>query len=261
MSRVLPAADYNTVNLFDGTKNTKEDVMASFHGSIVELKSLVKNAGFQGVWSDNAKSNSHQFKSQSGEILNWWPTKGTLQFQGKNREAFESSLSANINSSPSTPKSSDKPIFIVHGHDKDTREALELVLYKLGAKSLVLQDTVNGGRTLVECLEKRMCQESALGIILMTPDDFGYSQKVDQTERQPRARQNVILEMGMVMAALGRDEMLVLKKGALEMPSDVAGVQLHEFNGPIREVVPKLASWLISKGFSITPDDIAKATS
>lgn len=40
-----------------------------------------------------------------------------------------------------------------------------------------------------------------------------------------RARdRDVILEMGMIMAALGRGKMAILKKGALEMPSDADGI-------------------------------------
>jgi predicted nucleotide-binding protein len=94
----------------------------------------------------------------------------------------------------------------------------------------------------------------------LTPDDYGYAKSAGETEKQPRARQNVILEMGMVMAALGRNKMVILKKGALEMPSDAAGILYIEFNDHVREIVPKLAQRLQGAGFNIDPKKIAAAS-
>ena len=95
----------------------------------------------------------------------------------------------------------------------------------------------------------------------MTPDDYGYKKSQNEADRQPRARQNVIFEMGMVMASLGRDRMLILKKGALEMPSDAAGIQYHEFNDHVKEIVPKLVQRLGQLGFEIDTNKIAAASS
>ena len=100
-----------------------------------------------------------------------------------------------------------------------------------------------------------------MGVILLTPDDYGYAQTKTEADRQPRARQNVILEMGMVMASLGRERMLVLKKGALEMPSDAAGIQYHEFNTHVREVVTKLVQRLQQLGFELDSKKVAAASS
>ena len=41
---------------------------------------------------------------------------------------------------------------------------------------------------------------------------------------QPRARQNVVLELGYFSALLGRDRVAVLYKEAVEIPSDYLGV-------------------------------------
>ena len=76
----------------------------------------------------------------------------------------------------------------------------------------------------------------------------------------PRARQNVILEMGMIMAALGRGRMVILKKGALELPSDAGVILYIEFNDHVREITPKLAQRLQSAGFNIDPHKIAAAS-
>lgn len=115
-------------------------------------------------------------------------------------------------------------------------------------------------KTIIEALEQNIYRDAAFGIILLTPDDFGYSKAAGETEKQPRARQNVILEMGMVMAALGRHKMVILKKGALEIPSDAAGILYIEFNDHVREIVPKLAQRLQGAGFQIDPRRIAEAS-
>lgn len=54
----------------------------------------------------------------------------------------------------------------------------------------------------------------------MTPDDEGYP-KDKPEEKKYRARQNVILELGMVAGKLGRKQVAVFHKGELEIPSDI----------------------------------------
>ena len=75
--------------------------------------------------------------------------------------------------------------------------------------------------------------------------------------RQPRARQNVILELGMVLASLGRNRMVILKKQALETPSDVDGVLRLEFNDHVKEVAVRLASRMKAAGIAIDESLIA----
>lgn len=41
---------------------------------------------------------------------------------------------------------------------------------------------------------------------------------------EPRARQNVLLELGYFIGRLGRAKVCALKRGELEIPSDFAGV-------------------------------------
>lgn len=237
--------------------------MSKFLGSIDELKAAVESCGVSGAWKENEKSNSHQFRGRTGEILNWWPSKGTLQFQGENKDAFKVALEQAIAGSAAPTAIStagNAKIFVVHGHDRDARDQLELVLMRLGLQPFILQNSDGESKTIIEALEQNIYREAAFGIILLTPDDFGYSKAAGETEKQPRARQNVILEMGMVMAALGREKMVILKKGALEMPSDAAGILYIEFNDHVREIVPKLAQRLQGAGFQIDPKRIAEAS-
>lgn len=237
--------------------------MTKFHGTLDELKSAVESCGLKGDWRDNDKASNHSYRGRTGEILNWWPGKGTLQFQGQNQDAFRTALmSAIAGATPATAVSAaaNAKIFVVHGHDRDARDQLELVLMRLGLQPFILQNSDGESKTIIEALEQNIYREAAFGIVLLTPDDFGYSKAAGETEKQPRARQNVILEMGMVMAALGRGKMVILKKGALELPSDAAGILYIEFNDHVREIVPKLAQRLQGAGFQIDPRKIAEAS-
>lgn len=47
---------------------------------------------------------------------------------------------------------------------------------------------------------------------------------------RPRARQNVVLELGYFVGALGRDKVCALTRGDVEIPSDLAGVVYVTFD-------------------------------
>ena len=237
--------------------------MDKFHGNLEELKKLVESCGIVGNWQDNEKASNHSFRGQRGEVLNWWPSKGTIQFQGQRKDEFKALLSEmgdETENAAETIAPNEAKIFVVHGHDREARDQLELILMRLELQPYILQNSDGEGKTIVEALETNIYQRASFGVILLTPDDFGYAKSDGETEKKPRARQNVILEMGMVMAALGRKNMLILKKGALEMPSDTAGIIHVEFNDHVREIVPKLAERLQGAGFQIDPKKIAEAS-
>jgi predicted nucleotide-binding protein len=89
----------------------------------------------------------------------------------------------------------------------------------------------------------------------------GYSKLAGDKEAQPRARQNVVLEMGMLISALGRANVAILKKGHIEVPSDAQGILYIPFNDHVRETVPKLVDRLTAAGFVLRPGAITKASS
>ena len=59
--------------------------------------------------------------------------------------------------------------------------------------------------------------------MLLTPDDQGAA-TVSPENIRPRARQNVILELGYFIGRLGRFRVCALHKGGVELPSDYQGV-------------------------------------
>jgi len=247
--------------------------MAEFSGAFEGLEGLVKEIGYVGQWNDI--TDGKQFKSRDGAILNWYFSTGRLLFQGKKeaQEKFQQLLEGRLDgtvptfqSAPCTPNeaSNNKRVFVVHGHDTATREQLELILHKLYLEPFVLANTAGGGLTIIEALESEMTSSgdrSRFGIVLMTPDDIGYCKTDGPEKAEPRARQNVVLEMGMLIAALGRPNVAILKKGHLEIPSDATGILYLSFNDHVKEIVPRLVDRLRNAGFDLDPACITNASS
>ena len=246
-----------------------------YDGPIEDLQTVVTGMG-RNVTSCVDKGNMHQIKTKEGETLNLFPN-GTLQVQGSPaiKQKFETDFDQ-YNGTPQAPAAPvavdgttnlaavlPKQVFIVHGHDDSAREQLELVLHKLGLDPYVLANTGGHGLTIIEALEAKIGKNSstAFGIVLMTPDDMGFALVKGQDSVQPRARQNVVLEMGMLISSIGRKNMAILVKGHLEKPSDADGVLYIAFNNHIKETVPRLANRLKESGFILSPDKITHASS
>lgn len=113
-----------------------------------------------------------------------------------------------------------KRIFIVHGHDGEARETVARFISTIGLEPVILHEQANRGRTVIEKVEAN--SDVGFAIVLLTPDDLGRSK--NGVELEPRARQNVLLELGYFIAKLGRDRVCALKRGTVEIPSDFAGV-------------------------------------
>lgn len=112
-----------------------------------------------------------------------------------------------------------RKVFIVHGHDDGARETVARFLERIGLEAIILHEQANQGRTIIE----KVIAHSDVGfaVVLLTPDDEGCARGCTP---EPRARQNVLLELGYFIGRLGRDKVCALKRGTLEIPSDFAGV-------------------------------------
>ena len=111
--------------------------------------------------------------------------------------------------------------FIVHGHDEAVKQSLARFLERLGIEAVILHEQPNQGRTIIEKFEDY--SDVSYAVVLLTPDDIGASVD-EQNNLMPRARQNVILELGFFIGKLGRERVCALYKGELEIPSDFSGV-------------------------------------
>lgn len=114
-----------------------------------------------------------------------------------------------------------RDVFIVHGHDEAAREALARFIERLGLRPVILHEQPNAGRTLVEKFERH--SDVGFAVVLLTPDDVGYPRDHPEQAR-PRARQNVIFELGYFLGKIARAKVCALHKGDVEILSDYQGV-------------------------------------
>lgn len=110
-------------------------------------------------------------------------------------------------------------VFIIHGHDHGTKNMVARFLRSLYLTPVILHEKPNQGRTIIEKFEDYA--QTSYAIALLTPDDLGGP---NADELEPRARQNVILEMGFFWGRLGRGRVAALLKDNLQVPSDYDGV-------------------------------------
>ena len=126
----------------------------------------------------------------------------------------------NMDTSQNRSMSSNNEVFIVHGRDDTYKHIAARVLEKLGLQPIILHEQHNAGRTIIEKFEDH--SSSTYAIIILTPDDKGGL--ANDKQLLPRARQNVIFELGYFIGKLTRNRVCALYKEGVELPSDLGGV-------------------------------------
>lgn len=129
----------------------------------------------------------------------------------------------------------NRRVFVVHGHDDNMKLAVAHFVMAIGLEPIILADQPNAGRTVIEKFEKNA--DVGYAIVLLSPDDFSPSGS------QGRARQNVVLEWGYFIGRLGRSHVCALKRGDVELPSDIIGMVWQNFDdhgGWKRQLVKEL---------------------
>lgn len=117
-------------------------------------------------------------------------------------------------------------VFIVHGRDAASKNEVARFLEKLGLEPVILHERPNAGRTLITKFQEESA-DIAFAVVLMTPDDQGALAGGQMT---PRARQNVIFELGFFIGRLGASRVCALVSGELEKPSDFDAVVYIQYS-------------------------------
>jgi predicted nucleotide-binding protein len=146
-------------------------------------------------------------------------------------EAIIDGLPANPQAqSPTTNNQTavNRKVFVVHGHQHGERESVARFLEKLDLQPVILDEEPNRGRTVIEKFLDH--SDVAFAIVLVIGDDVGGIKGSDPTALGPRARQNVIFELGYFVGKLGRDRVCALYEPEVEMPSDFGGVGYVKFD-------------------------------
>lgn len=115
---------------------------------------------------------------------------------------------------------SSRRVFVVHGRNDVQRQRVCALLRDWDCTPVVLREQPNIGRTIIEKFEEHANADYA--VILLTADDRGA--QVGERNYQPRARQNVVFEMGYFIGRMTRERVCALYQEGVELPSDLAGI-------------------------------------
>ncbi len=165
---------------------------------------------------------------------------------------LDQSMSSALDMERVDKKAGGNRVFVIHGHDEAVRETVARFLEKLDLEPVILHEQPNKGCTIIEKFEDHTVVGFA--VVLLTPDDLG-APAANGDNPTPRARQNVILELGFFLGKLGRERVCSLVKGDVETPSDYDGVVYTEFDSAGGWKL-KLAQELKAAGFDV---DVNKA--
>lgn len=165
---------------------------------------------------------------------------------------FEKALQDIINANPEIERDEIKEIegdtvFIIHGHDNELKTEVQLLLTRAGVNNIVLHEQPDKGRNIIDKLVEES-NNSNYAIALLSPDDI-------LNDGSKRARQNVILEVGYFIGQLGKERVRLLKKGNIEIPSDLQGV-LYEQHDPTGSWKMKICKELIAVGIHVDMETI-----
>jgi predicted nucleotide-binding protein len=121
-----------------------------------------------------------------------------------------------------TPPPDSRRIFVVHGHDHGNKETVARFLGTLDLEPVILHEQADQGRTLIEKFEAHAAGVQC-AVVILTPDDVASSNE-NPEQKEFRARQNVILELGFFVGKLGRERTFALVEKGVALPSDLHGL-------------------------------------
>ncbi|GAQ55169.1 TIR domain-containing protein [Streptomyces acidiscabies] len=146
-----------------------------------------------------------------------------------------------------------RSVFVVHGRDEEVRSAMFELLRRLDLKPLeweqLVRATGKASPFLGEVVAHAPSQAQA-ALVLLTPDDIaklhpqllGDRESADETQLTGQPRQNVLIELGMVLMAYP-ERTVIVEVGRLRQPADTAGRNVIRFDGSeesLRKIVARL---------------------
>ncbi len=148
-------------------------------------------------------------------------------FNNQFLEYFQQTLQEIVNANPEIEESyvnkvEGNTVFIIHGHNNELKTEVQLLLTRAGVNNIVLHEVADKGRTIIDKLVEES-SNSNYAIALLSPDD-----KLE--DGSARARQNVILEIGYFIGKLGKERVRILKKGQIDIPSDLQGILYENYD-------------------------------
>ncbi len=211
---------------YSAWETVTRDFLRKVFGSLSPNVSSVTGVGKSGAFPMDAGDDwweKHRAKSLSKQItimeglLEVLQTEISLEKGHEAGESFPLKISASARS-----------VFLVHGQDSATENITARFIEKLDLNLIILHEQPNQGRTIIEKFQDY--SDVAFAVVLLTPDDRGGLASLPYKAQSPRARQNVIFELGYFIERLGRNRVCALYLEGVEIPSDYSGVLFIKFD-------------------------------
>jgi predicted nucleotide-binding protein len=220
--------------------------------NIKDAKSLLRNNNFR-INSESRLSNSTgwQLRLESGQCVNVYD-KGTIFVQGRDPSPVQALFARAPSALEVSARNESGPrAFVVYGHDEGSRIELEDLLTRWGCEPLTLDQLPSEGMTFTEKIE-HYGHDVTFAVVLATPDDEGYPAG-RSSEKKYRTKQNVVLQLGMLLALLGRSKVAILIKDQhrMERPSDIPGLIYIPYIYHVSETAMQLAKEMNAQGFNV----------
>lgn len=187
---------------------------ARWHQTKLDFNSIIDNLKELGMEKENVLKFIRDFR----KIQEAKPIKA---IDSKQKKDIKSSLPIN-----------SKKVFVVHGRDDKSRlELCNILKEDFKLEPIVLQEKPNNSIETVITKFERLASDCSAAVVIFTPDDV-------IGENNKRARQNVIFELGYFLGKFQDDKtrkIIILKKGNIEIPSDISGVLYLEYNNAVKE--------------------------
>jgi len=154
-------------------------------------------------------------------------TSGTTDFEGRGyierhqierlKEDLEYIFEVRNHGELEKPAEETKPerIFVSHGTSNDWREVQDYIERDLHIQTLELAQEANRGRTILQKLDEES-NRCSYAVIVMTGDDIG--------QDRPRARENVMHEIGYFQGKYGLKNICLLYEDGTNIPSNIHGL-------------------------------------
>lgn len=235
-----------------------QDSKTAIESYTKELRDILATLNFYSGYSDNVANRKVELLNLLQSVMSEVKYMGPVSQHVLNTESSPSVTKNSQHSSSNSPipiqvesKASSNKVFIVHGRDEAMKQTVARWLERIKLDTVILHEQTNAGQTIME----KFINNSDVGcaVVLLTPDDMGITVGNLTDKPKPRARQNVIFEMGFFIGKLGRKHVFVLYPPTkdFEIHSDFAGVIYIEYDRPDGAWRGYLAKELLELGYKI----------
>jgi predicted nucleotide-binding protein len=147
-----------------------------------------------------------------------------------------------------TVERSQGRVFIVHGWDNELKlETKNFIQNTLAIECLILHEQDGAGQTIIDKFERfaRRCDVAA---VLLSDRDEG-PDSFTSPDAVKRPRPNVLFELGYFFGTLGRERVIILRRGKVEIHSDILGIEYIDVSMGVEAAGERLRrrlAWLSS---------------